>query len=296
VLGRGWLTLLPIALCLLSGCLLPEEQERSSFLKRFQQRTITPEHALIEIAILECPIRDEYINQHVWKQVDELIVTDADRRAALEENGFRVGQLVGSMPSELQSRLVDGQCCVNPRAMIFPAKQTMPIILGPLLPESAYDIVKQKVRTEVSLDQARHGLDVVAHFTSDGKTKLTFTPRVENGEAMLPFEAMPDRQRWEMRTGRACVRYPELSWEVILGPNQYFIAGTRVERERTLGQASFIQIGGSASVQRLLVIRNCRSVTTADAYRQSPDDLVRADKTPPLAVQATTPVQRARSN
>jgi hypothetical protein len=290
----GWLTLLPIFLCTLSGCLWPEEVERSSFIKRLQEKTISPDHALIEIAILECPIRDEYINEQIWKRVDELIVADSDRRGALNENGFRIGQLVGPMPSELQQKLLDKQCCANPRAMIFPANQTLPIMLGSLLPQSAYDIVRQKLRTEISLDQVRYGLDVSAQFTTDGKTKLTFTPKVENGEAMLPFEAMPDQQRWEMRTGRACLRYPELSWEVTLGPNQYFIAGTRIERERTLGQASFIHIGGEASVQRLLVIRNCRSVTAQDAHQKSIEELVRADKAPPLAVQATLPVTRAK--
>jgi hypothetical protein len=283
-------------LCTLSGCLWPEEVERSSFMKRFQEKTISPDHALIEIAILECPIRDEYINEQIWKRVDELIVADSDRRGALDENGFRVGQLVGPMPSELQEKLLDKQCCANPRAMIFAADRTMPIMLGSLLPESAYDIVRQKRRTEVSLDQVRYGLDVTAQFTSDGKTKLTFIPSVENGEAILPFEAMPDRQRWEMRTGRASLKYPELSWDVTLAPNQYFIAGTRIERERTLGQASFIQIGGAASVQRLLVIRNCRSVTALEAHQNSVEELARADKMPPLALQATQPVSRARSN
>jgi len=292
----GWLTLVPMLLCTLSGCLWPEEAERSSFMKRFQEKTISPDHALIEIAILECPIRDEFINDHIWKRVDELIVADSDRRGALDENGFRIGQLVGPMPSELHEKLLDKQCCANPRALIFPANQTMPIMLGSLLPASAYDIVRQKLRTEVSLDQVRYGLDVSAQFTSDGKTKLTFTPKVENGEATLPFEAIPDRQRWEMRTGRASLKYPELSWEVTLGPNQYFIAGTRIERERTLGQASFIQIGGEASVQRLLVIRNCRSVTAHEAHRNSVEELVRADKAPPLALQATLPVSRAKSH
>jgi hypothetical protein len=284
-----------MVLCTLSGCLFPEEAERSSFMKRFHEKTISPDHALIAIAILECPIRDEYINEHIWKRVDELIVADSDQRGALDDNGFRIGQLVGPIPSELQAKLLDKQCCANPRAMIFPANQTLPIMLGSQLPESAYDIVRQKQRTEVRLDQVRYGLDVSAQFTSDGKTKLTITPVVENGEVMLPFEAIPDQQRWEMRTGRACLRYPELSWEVTLGPNQFFIAGTRIERERTLGQASFIQVGGEASVQRLLVIRNCRSVTAREAHQNSVEELVRADKALPIALQATLPVMRANS-
>ena len=51
-------------------------------------------------------------------------------------------------------------------------------------------------------------------------------------------------------------------WDVTLGPNQYFVVGARLERERTLGQTAFTESG----VQRLLVIRNCRSVTANEAH------------------------------
>src|ERR1051325_7445309 len=117
-------------LCVLSGCLWTEQQERSSFLKRFQEKAISPDHALLEVAILECPIGDEFINCTLWQNADELLV-DSDRRTALEENGFRIGQLVGATTSELQTRLLDKRCSSNPNAMIFPAGKATPIYLGP---------------------------------------------------------------------------------------------------------------------------------------------------------------------
>ena len=286
---------MPIFLCTLSGCLWPEQAEHSSFMKRFQEKTISPDHALIEVAILERPVGDDYINRDVWKSTDELLV-DSERRAALEENGFRIGQLVGPTSGDLQEKLLNRQCCSNPKALIFPAGKTMPIILGSILAQSSYDIVRQKLRTEVNLDQVRYCLDMKAQFMSDGRTKLTFTPKVENGEATLPFEALPDRQRWEVRIERASKKYPELSWEVTLGPNQYFFVGARIDREGTLGLTSFTQMEGDFGVQRLLVIRNCRSVTALEAHQNSVEELIRADKTPPLALQATLPVSRARSH
>ncbi len=284
-----------VVLSALPGCLWPEHVERSSFMKRMQEKTITPDHALIELAILERPFGDDYINRGIWRNADELL-GDSDRRAALDENGFRIGQLVGPMAGELQEKLLDKQCCANPKGLIFPAGQTTPIFLGSMLPQSSYEIVREKFRTEVNLDQARYCLDMTAQFMSDGRTKLTFTPKVENGEATLPFTAVPERQRWEVRIERGCKKYPELSWDITLGPNQYFIIGARIERDRTLGQTAFTQMDGGAGVQRLLVIRNCRSVTAAEAHQYSVEELVRAEKTPPLALQATIPVSRARGN
>ena len=52
---------------------------------------------------------------------------------------------------------------------------------------------------------------------------------------------------------------------------------------------------GALGVQRLLVIRNCRSVREMEAHQNTVEDLVRADKAPPLALQATLPAYRAKT-
>ena len=49
-------------------------------------------------------------------------------------------------------------------------------------------------------------------------------------------------------------------------------------------------------MQRLLVMRNCRSITSAESQQNSVADLVRADKTTPLAIQATMPAARGKAN
>lgn len=296
----GWLALLPILLAL-SGCLWTEQTEHASFLKRFQEKAISPDHALIEVALLERHVGDEYINKLIWDHADELFVNldnrvNLDRHAELNENGFRAGQLVGTLPADFQSLLLSKRYCSNPQAMIFPAGKSVPIYLGAVLPQSSYEFVQGKARTAVSLDQARYGLSVKAKFTSDGRTTLTFTPKVEHGAPTLPFEAIPERSGWQMKIERAFKQYPELTWDVTLGPNQYLIVGARLERERTFGQTAFTEFIGDTGVQRLLVIRNCRSVTAHEAHQNSVEELMRADKNPPLALQATLPVSRAKTN
>jgi hypothetical protein len=291
----GWWALMPVLLWSQSGCLWTEETVHSTWMKRFQDKTITPEHALIEVALIELPFGHEYLNHGLWQHTDELIV-NLERRSALEENGLRLGQLVGATPGDFQQLLLSKRSCANPQAMIFPAGKTMTIYLGPVLPEAAYDFVEGKQRTEIALDQARFCLDVTARFAPDGRTTLTFLPKAEHGEQTFPFHAAPERSAWELRIERAAKKHPELSWEVTLGVNQYLIVGGRPERERAFGKTAFMQYDGTNTVQRLLVIRNCRSVTAREAHEQSIEELIRRDRTPPLALQATIPASRGKTH
>lgn len=276
-----------------SGCINTGEGAGTSWIARLQKQTVTPDHALLTVALLECPIGDDYINRQVWEHTDQMLGSSESRRA-LQDNGLRVGQLVGTTPDGFQKLLLSPQSCSNPKAMVFPSGRTATIWLGPILPQSTYEIVAGDTRTDISFDQARYGLDVTATFTSTGQTKLTFTPKVENGEAALPFESVPERSAWERRTERAARTHPELRFEVTLDANQYVLIGGRAERTGSLGLNAFTQ--GPPQIQRLLVIRNCRSVSAREAHENSVEELLRTDRTLPLALQATIPASRAKSH
>ncbi|MBI2804128.1 MAG: hypothetical protein HYX68_03990 [Planctomycetes bacterium] len=290
-----WLALILCVPGTLSGCFTGEASQRASWLKKFQQQATPPDHAILEIALLERPIGDALINDRIWKETDEFIVDDPERRRAIEENGLRLGQLVGAPPREFQQMLLSKRCCVNSQARIFPAGKAVPIWLGAGVPHTFFDFVIGNRRQEVSFDQARFGLEVTATFTKDGRTRLTFTPQVENGEQLLPFQADPENSTWKLRIEKASKKYPELGWEATLGANQYLVVGARLERDRTLGPTAFVQLDGVSGVQRLLVIRNCRSVTGHEAQENTVAALIAADRTPPLALQATIPVSRAKA-
>lgn len=290
----GW-ALLSVLLWTQTGCLWTDDAAPNNWLSRLQKQTISADHALIEVALIEQPMRDEFINKKIWEQVDEVIV-DFDRDGALNQNGFRLGQLVGPTPEDFQKMLLSKRCCSNPHAMIFPAGKTATIYLGPELPQSTYDFVEGMQRTEVTLGQARYCLDVTAQFDTLGRTKLKFMPKIENGEPVFPFEAVPERSTWELRIEKASRKYPELSWEVTLSPNQYLLLGCQLHREKTIGWSAFTQSPSAANVQRMLVIRSCRPVTAREANQSSMEEMIRVDPSAPLALQATIPASRAKAN
>src|SRR5947199_266853 len=58
----------------------------------------------IDVALVERPPGDRYVNGELWQLADEQGVT-LERKAVLEENGFRVGQVGGLPPAGLQALL-----------------------------------------------------------------------------------------------------------------------------------------------------------------------------------------------
>jgi hypothetical protein len=286
------MALVPILLWCLAGCIGADTVDSASFMKQFRDRSVSPDHAVITVARITRPLGDGYINGRLWENTSELFM-DLERHAALKENGFRVGQLIGSPPSDFQELLLDERCCKG-RDHLFPTSKSIALFLNESpLPQSAYDIVQGGESGTIELNGVCYCLDVNAEFANDGRTKLKLTPKVEHSEARLPFRAAPERQQWEMKLDKAAKRYPELSWEVTLGQNQYLLIGARAECLHTLGFNFFTQPHG-AGVQQLLVIRNCRSSLAQETHQNSVEELVRADKTPPLALQASMPGSRGK--
>lgn len=267
--------------------------ESSNWMKQYKSRALSHDHALIEFAMIERPRGDEYINDELWKHTDEFVTQD--KRRILDDNGFRVGQLVGSPPEGFQKLLLSPRSCSNPQALIFPSGKTATIPFPLSQQKMAYDFLHDGETKEITLDQTRFCLDVTARFDREGKTVVTFLPKVEHAAVVLPFQPAADHKSWELRTGKAAQKHPELSWEVTLGPNQYLVIGGRLERERTLGQAAFTMSDGADELQRLLVVRNCRAVTSTESQQQSAQELIHADRSTPLAVQATVPAARGKS-
>jgi hypothetical protein len=152
--------------------------------------------------------------------------------------------------------------------------------------------VLESGKAELEVNQARFGIDVVATLTTDGRSRLVFTPKVETGENLLPFQASPEQSSWVLRIERPSRKFTELSWEVKLSPGQYLVVGCRPEKNASFGQCAFVQEDAALPVQRLLVIRTNRA--TAPDNDLAADEALRSGPSPPLAMQAAMATVRAR--
>jgi hypothetical protein len=282
--------LAPVVACLSAGCFLPSaERGAAPGLVRMRPE-ISPDVVIMHIALIERALGEPFINQELWQHTDQFVV-DLERKAVLEENGLRVGQVVGVPPAELQHLLTSQRWCVA-RHRVLPAGHTHTQPVGPVHPHCEYDLFLGRKPLDVQVDQARFCFDMTATHAADGKTRLQFVPKVETGEQVLPFQPDPGQSNWVYRIERPAKSYPELSWDVKLRPNEFIIIGANLTKENTLGYRALVDAEGPEPVQRLLVIRTARSLQNAD---EDPalEELARTSASPPLALQATLGAVRA---
>jgi hypothetical protein len=259
-MGRPGAFLPGLLLALLAGCVTGQGVRPGSPGGRLgAQAALPPDAVQMEVAIIERPLGDAYLNKDLWSFTDEQVV-DLEHKGALEDNGFRVGQVVGMTPAGLQSLLTSERACTNARRYLLGSGKSAAVTLGPTVPQSHFKVDQDGEPTDVSLDQAQFSLVVLPTLTPDGRTCLRFTPQVHYGEQLPDFQVAPDKSGYVMEIKRPCKTYSSLGWEVTVAPNQYLVVGTRLEQPHKLGSQCFVEADGTAPVQRLLVIRTNRSL------------------------------------
>jgi hypothetical protein len=288
---RHWRRLLPGLVAFLplacAGGQAMQTIARMDPLRAFHS-TPAPDTVQLDVALVECPVGDGFINRDLWLVTDEQVI-GLEHRATLEENGFRVGEVIGLPPTELRTLLKSERSCVNPRRRLLAIGAAAPLQLGPVQAECRFQVHRSGGSVPVALQQAECSLMVVPTATPDGRIRLHFTPKVEHGELLPQFRAAPDRSGWEMKIQRQSETYTDLSWDVVLASNEFLVIGAWLDQPGTLGHQAFVDTEGIAPVQRLLVIRTGRSGAGIDAEIADlpPADPAVTAHSPPLALQAT---------
>jgi hypothetical protein len=276
----------------MGGCAAPPHAQGPTWTECMRAATpVDPNIIIVETALIERPPGDPFLCDELWRDTDELFVGLAQREA-LKANGLRVGQLIGNPPVGFQTLLLSPQCCVNPARLYVPAGKTFAQHVGPVRPHCTFTVVLDAGTSDLQVDQARFGFDVVASLASEGRTELVFTPKVETGETLLPFRASPESSLWEYRVERPSRSYPQLGWTAVLAPGQYLVVGCRPEPASSLGHAAFVEQDDRTAVQRLLVIRTNRA--TSVPTELASDELLPTGAAAPLALQAALPAYQGK--
>jgi hypothetical protein len=274
---------------LLVGCANDRPVRPNSWLDRWRPFHGPAAADVIEVrvSLVERPPGDALINQELWTLADEQIIP-LERKAALEENGFRVGQVGGNTPAGLLTLLTSGRSNVNPRGLFVHAGQPTPVVLGPITPVCSFRIQQGDEPANVCIEKAQCAFSLVPTLTSDARTRLHFTPQVHYGEKTLVPKAAADGSGFILQEEWPTKSYASLAWEVTLAANQYVVVGARCDRPQTLGYQCFLRRNESVPVQRLLVIRASRltAPSPSEILAEASEDNLSPSRTPPLALQA----------
>jgi hypothetical protein len=283
-----WLWL-PLLASLAVGCVKSSEGVRStSWLQPFRPATgpAGADVVHMDVALVELPVGDRFLNKDLWTLADEQVIA-LDRKAVLEDNGLKVGQL-GVAPARLQRLLTSDRTCINPRRIALRSGNSYELMLGPPHAQLRFAVEKAGETREVVCDEAQCVLVVTPTLTPDGRTLLRCTPEVRHGQVQHLPRPADDLSGWVLQARQATERYADWTFEVPLATNEYVAVGGRLDRPTSFGNRCFVRCDREPPVQRLLVIRTGRvapSVASA-ASSASEDEKPRESVVPPIAVQA----------
>jgi hypothetical protein len=216
---------------------------------------------VLEVSVIEQPVGDGYLNRGLWATVDEGVV-ELDRKAILEDNGFRVAVTGGQPPDRLLDLLTSERSNPNARRWQLHAGTAKTAALGEPRAACTFQAYQRGEVTAVELAQAQCQLAVTPALTADGRVRLTFVPQVQHGEPQLLAPAAEGE--WRLHGSKPVKEFPGLTFEVTLGPQDFVVVGTSAERDQTLGHRCFVTADGPKPVQRLLAIRAGRLRAPAD--------------------------------
>jgi hypothetical protein len=266
-----------------SGCLPGRQAQAPSLANRPIMEGAPAESIRLDVAVIERPAGDHYLNHDVWDLADEQAV-DLEHKPVLDDNGFRAGLIGGLLPADLLALLSSERTCPEPHRSRVHAGTTSPLPMGRLQARCAFALHESRGTTTVDLEDASCFLEITPTFSEDGRVALRLTPVIKHGTSRYEPRAVRDasgEHRWDMKVEQSTETYDAVSWELVIGPDEYAVIGTRIDRTDTLGQRFFLDTEAATPIQRLLVIRCGRVSPDAAAVEPGKELAV-----PPLALQA----------
>jgi len=239
---------------------------------------------VLQISVIEQLVGDRSVNRDLWTSIDEGAVT-LDRRAVLEDNGFRVAVAGGSASDTLNDLLQSKRANLYPHQIQTRAGTTKTVLLGGLHASCEFLLNVDGEPTPTELKQAQCAVAVTPSLASDGRIVLSFVPEVQHGAPK--FLTHDEHGDFVLQGRRPSEPYPGLSFEVTLGEQDYVVVGTWAEKDATLGHCCFVTADGPKPAQRLLVIRAARQLSTAPPEEGATTTAAKL----PLAYQAAVTVR-----
>jgi hypothetical protein len=298
---RWWAVAIALSLGMLGGCFSPSPEHSTA---RLHAPTFTglvgEDVVFLDIAVIERPLSDAFLNAELWREVDEQAVradndeqsVSLERKTMLVKNGFRAGQVGGLLPpARLQDLLLSRRSCDAHRVQLHAGHETI-IPLGPLWPQLHCQLTHTgQDATAIEFQKAQCLLEVTPSLEDNGRIRLHFTPHIKHGELTTAFAPLRDAGgvlRWGKKEEQPEEVYPWLSWTVTAAANEYVVVGANRDRGETLGEQYFLSGEESPGVQRLLVLRAAHVPTPGGPTDES------IGRSPPLALRASMTAVRGR--
>jgi len=278
-LGRLVVCAVPLVV-LLAGCLWPRTTGGVNWTRPFSG-PVGADVIAIEVAVLEVPAGDRFINASLFTQIDDQILSP-EIRQRLDENGLHVARVNGRPPDALLDLLTSERSNHNARHVRVRSNNGTNVPLGSVREVCQFQLAADGKEEMIALEQAQCMLQVTPALADEGKITVQFLPQIQHADRKRQGQLIPTIAL-ALQGNHATDSYPALRWEVVLNPNEYVVVGTRFDKSQSLGYRFFVTAEGEKPTQRLLAIRTSRFGQPGGEISSTSND---HSKTRPLAAQA----------
>lgn len=207
---------------------------------------------------LEGDLGDPAIQEEIWsKEADEQCIP-LDVKAALADNGLRVGRLGSRLSPAVLDLLEKNDNNASGRQHHATSGHLAKVQLTEVLPSwnLFQKIDGQPVGNEIR--DAQGYLYLTPTISGDSGITLDVAPTIEYGPRQQKRVPTADLAGWQLRTERETKAFPELRATITLTSGEYALIGAIPDQGATLGQKLFLKDEQDPPKQTLLLVRVVR--------------------------------------
>jgi hypothetical protein len=258
-----------------TGCSLfetPSERDATTTRKLPPLRP-PPGSITLDVVYVERPLDDALMGELLWRRVDQIQSLEPETRAALSNNGFRVGVAGSNPPRALQQMLgLKSDFKYEPTAeqlkqlqghrFFVPPEGEIRVVASPVQATCEFSVERGGQLQRLTFENAQCQFKVTAEHIQPGWVRLEFLPQVAYGREYLRRTA--DESGWRFETAPRVQTFLQQRFSLSLAQGEMALITAAPGAQQNLGSRFFLGAADEASedqaesapqIQRLLVVR-----------------------------------------
>ena len=278
-----------LMLFMMAGCVpsvdpfvIQEKKVDNSLLKNIDES----ESIRLDVAMVQLPLVEKDILESIWGLADNNVMS-LEKKAVLEQNGFRITSFGKTPPPELLRLLGTEKYSPNPRRFHVKIGGEKLIPIAGVLDSLDTTFSENDKLEDINLLAAQPFIKISPVTVSENSYQLLLQPLIKSGkEKLLPkaVKTVSGSLEWEMHSFKSERIFDELACELKIEAGDFLVIGpteTPKDDLKLLGSNFFYMRVGQNITPRVLVLR-CSKKNTP--LRESIGEF---GKSLPLAIQAS---------
>lgn len=282
--GTIFLVLLMLAGCLPSAdsFVITEKKNENTLFKNIDESN----SIRLDVAMVQIPMVEKNILESIWSLADNNAV-GLEKKAVLEQNGFRITCFGKTPPSELLRLLGTEKYTPNPRRFHVKIGGSSVIPITGVMDSLNSMLAENDTAQDINLLDAQGFLKVSPVSVSENYYQLKLEPLVKSGkEKLLPraVKTVSGSLEWEIHSFKSERFLSELTCELKVEAGDFLVIGPSESPKddlKLLGSNFFYMRVGQNIIPRVLVLRCSKKNASLR------DTIGEFGKPLPLAIQAS---------